>query len=723
MGWIRGILVAVVLFAAVFGVAEVALRIAGYGYETSFFRKTTIAGNECWVENTKFGFRFFPREIARVPSPVIFPVHKGSNTFRIFLLGESAALGDPEPAFGVGRFLKALLEQRFPEMKFEVIPAAMTAINSHALLPIARECARMDGDLWIVYMGNNEFVGPFGASTVFGAKAPPRWLVRANLALKATRVGQALDALQDKMAKGKTAKEWGSLKMFAQGELAMDDPRRSRVYENFKKNFEEILSVGKRAGVPVIASSVVVNLKDCAPFASLHPNRFSDTQKAEWEAKWAVAKRGLGATNLEQAIGGLRDALQSDPTYAEASFQLGRCYLASSNQNAALMQFEFGRDHDALPFRADSMINTTIKDAATIAGVKFVDAAKLIDEKIPGEELLYEHVHLNFEGNYRLAKIFGEEAIAAAPGRLKKTDGKEWASFDDCSRWLALNEWDERRVYEEVGRRMMQAPFAQQSNHTNQVKTVREKLAEIRTRMTAARLAEVKEWYAEALKRDASDYYVRGNFAKLLEDNNDVRGAVAQWEEVRNIMPHEPVAYFNEGKLLGQVGEYDRAMTNLARALEISPQLVEAMDEEGKVLLRAGRAEEALKVLQKLAEMRPNNSRVRVGMAEALARLNRRAEATRQLEMAVELQPTNWEARYLLGVELATQNKIKEAREQFEEVVRLRPDYALAHLNLGVALAKEQRLREAAAEFQQTLRLEPTNARARGFLDQLSAVR
>jgi tetratricopeptide (TPR) repeat protein len=307
--------------------------------------------------------------------------------------------------------------------------------------------------------------------------------------------------------------------------------------------------------------------------------------------------------------------------------------------------------------------------------------------------------------------------------RLKNSGAKEWASFEECAKWLALTEWDERRVYDEVLRRIAQPPFTNQSNHTNQVNSLRKKFADIRARMTAARFGEGKQIYAEALKRDERDFYVRGNYAKLLEDGQDVRGAIAQWDEVRKLMPHEPVAYFYEGKLLGQVGEYDRAMTNLARALEISPQLVEAMDEQSKVLLRAGKPAEALNVLEKMSAMRPNNSRVRVGMAEALARLNRRPEAVRQLEFAIELQPTNWEARYLLGVEFATANKIKEAREQFEQVVRLQPDYELAHLNLGVALAKEQRLQEAAREFEATLKLDPNNARAKQFLEQLKNAR
>ena len=95
---------------------------------------------------------------------------KPPNTKRIFILGESAALGDPMPEFSFSRMLEKMLIERFPSNRFEVINVAVTAINSHVILPIARECARHEGDLWIVYMGNNEMVGPFGAGTVFVEK-------------------------------------------------------------------------------------------------------------------------------------------------------------------------------------------------------------------------------------------------------------------------------------------------------------------------------------------------------------------------------------------------------------------------------------------------------------------------------------------------------------------------------------------------------------------------
>jgi len=141
---------------------------------------------------------------------------KASDTVRIFVFGESAAYGDPEPDFGLPRMLQAMLSLRHPGVRFEVVNAAMTAINSHAILPIARDCAGADGDIWVIYMGNNEVVGPFGAGTVFGSPAPPPLpLIRATLAFKTTRTGQWLDSVRQWLQKPPPERsEWGGMEMF-----------------------------------------------------------------------------------------------------------------------------------------------------------------------------------------------------------------------------------------------------------------------------------------------------------------------------------------------------------------------------------------------------------------------------------------------------------------------------------------------------------------------------
>ncbi len=148
---------------------EIALRLAGYGYDPHFFRKTQLNGQDYLINNDTFSLRFFPPGLARWPGTLKIPATKPPDTLRIFVFGESAAMGDPQPAYGASRYLEVLLRERFPGKKFEVINVAFTAINSHVILPIARECAKAHGDIWIVYMGNNEMVGPFGAATVFGS--------------------------------------------------------------------------------------------------------------------------------------------------------------------------------------------------------------------------------------------------------------------------------------------------------------------------------------------------------------------------------------------------------------------------------------------------------------------------------------------------------------------------------------------------------------------------
>jgi len=190
--WLFRFITAFIVPLTVLGGLELLLRLFGVGFNPNFFQRQMVGGKDCYVVNEDFGRRFFPRRLARIPAPEVMSTTKATNTFRIFIFGESAAMGDPRPNYGAGRYLEVLLAERFPETRFEVVNTSMTAINSHVILPIARECATHTGDLWIVYIGNNEMVGPFGGATVFGIRAPPLWLVRTHLQMGRLRFAQLL---------------------------------------------------------------------------------------------------------------------------------------------------------------------------------------------------------------------------------------------------------------------------------------------------------------------------------------------------------------------------------------------------------------------------------------------------------------------------------------------------------------------------------------------------
>ena len=96
----------------------------------------------------------------------------------------------------------------------------------------------------IIYMGNNEMVGPFGAATVFGRRAPPAPYVRFLTAIQATRIGQLSVALARKLhGDGEKYYSWGGMQMFLHNQIAPDSPLKDNVYLNFKKNLNDIVSV------------------------------------------------------------------------------------------------------------------------------------------------------------------------------------------------------------------------------------------------------------------------------------------------------------------------------------------------------------------------------------------------------------------------------------------------------------------------------------------------
>jgi len=174
---------------------ELVLWIAGYGFDPHPTIKCRVAGQSYRGDNVKFGWRFFTPILAREFEPFAFPARKPAETCRIFVLGASAAQGIPNHSFCLGRFLQVMLQKQFPDVHFEVITATMAAINSHVVVEIAKDCARYEPDLFVVYLGNNEVIGPFGPGTVLTPFLSNLHIIRLSIALGTTKTGQLLSNL------------------------------------------------------------------------------------------------------------------------------------------------------------------------------------------------------------------------------------------------------------------------------------------------------------------------------------------------------------------------------------------------------------------------------------------------------------------------------------------------------------------------------------------------
>jgi len=594
--WLMRLAAATLVPLFLLGFLELGLRVLGYGYSTRLFLPLQIAGENFLVPNEKFTYRFFPPALARAPLSSPMAAIKPKGTYRIFLLGESAAYGDPDPSFGVGRYLEALLEVRYPTSDFEVVCVAITAINSHVILPIAKECAKHDGDMWVIYMGNNEMVGPYGAGTVFSEKAPSLEFVRSVLALKTTRLGQLMDQVITGLhGSSATPESWGGIAMFSKNQLSYDDPNRLRAYENFKGNLDDILRVGKAAGVPVILSTVACNLRDSSPFASLHPTNLTSKRLEEWQRLFQAGNDLEVSGSFQAALDIYAETAAIDADFSELQFRIGSCQLALNDNARALESLKRARDNDALSVRADTRINKIIMDAIhknAGSSVTGVDAAQLISDQspngIPGKELFYEHVHFTMAGNYLLARILAEKVAERLPASITAGGGERPAEEEStaCNRRLAVTLWDQKRVWDVALGRISGAPFTAQSSHARNLQYCKARMQEVDSRTTPSSPAHDDQMYKSALEAEPNDSLLRWNYAQFFERTGRLSEAVKQGELICERLPHASWPHYFVGSVMARMGKTTEAADYFQRALRITPDFPQASKELERIRRR-----------------------------------------------------------------------------------------------------------------------------------------
>jgi tetratricopeptide (TPR) repeat protein len=721
--WMFRLIALVILPLLLLGGAEVALRLAGYGYPTGFFKTVRLGQQDYLVNNEQFSLRFFPPQLARWPDPFVFPATKAPDTVRIFIFGESAAMGDPQPAYGASRFMEVLLRERFPQKNFEVINLGITAINSHVILPIARECARQAGDFWIVYMGNNEMVGPYGAATVFGAQALPRGAVRLNLALQQTRLGQLLVSGMRRLGGKSKNTSWGGMEMFLDNRVAPDDRRKETVYRNFEGNLRDLVAAGENSGARVVLNTMSVNLKDSPPFASLTNRNLAAADRQRFDQFFYEAKSMQAQSNFPAAAALFTQAAGLEPQFAEAHFRLAQCGLELTNRDAQ-QQFQIACDTDALPFRADTRINAAIRRVAQQrAGDRLVlcDAESALAQaspaRIAGGETFFEHVHFNFDGNYRLGKMWAEQvgqALSAAGNRPATTN---WASQAECAQALGLSIWNRQFVLQSVIRRLGAPPLSTQFNNPGRLERVRADeliLRQLQAQPGAAQ--RVREDFAAAIKRAPADHYLYEGLANFLEAINDPQGAIAAYRRLIELVPDHFYACLQLGRLLGEQGKPEQGQPFLEQAARLRPGLPEGWFELGNVLSAQQKYVPALECMERAARIRPRDGSYVSCAAQMLAKLNRHPDALENYRRAIQISPDAWEAHFGLAGELVAANQPEEAMREYTAALKINPRHVNSHLNLGVLLVRFNRLDEAIACFQDALKLEPDNRIAQDYL-------
>jgi tetratricopeptide (TPR) repeat protein len=188
------------------------------------------------------------------------------------------------------------------------------------------------------------------------------------------------------------------------------------------------------------------------------------------------------------------------------------------------------------------------------------------------------------------------------------------------------------------------------------------------------------------LKSQQFDYlesvYLNKGAAQYQEE--DLEGALKNFEKAQVVKPADTLAYFYAGFAAHSMENFDKAITNFQKYIELGGKSSDAYLQ--LINIYSGpkeNKEEALKVVREAKTKFPANQdlpKVEIGLLIDLKRID---EAKTGLEAAIKKEPGNKILHFYLGYANQNLNNLEEAKKNYEASLKIDPQYFEAQLYLA----------------------------------------
>ncbi len=342
-----------------------------------------------------------------------FPVRKPDDQFRTFVLGGSTVQGRPysiETTFGT--WLQLGLEADNTDRSWDVVNCGGLSYASYRLVSILEECLTYQPDLIVVCTGHNEFL----EDRSYDHLKPDSQAERLTMNLSAK---SHLFHLFRSMVSTTETKNAASTKPELNGEVDAildyndslkayhrDDEWRAKIVEHFEFNLGRMIDLCQQAKVPIIMIRPPANLGDSPPFKSELSEFLSDEDTQNVRRLMDTARENY-RDNLSKSISSLEEAVELDPRFALAWYELGQCYLTRKRHEDAKQAFRKARDEDICPLRIVSELEQAMIEISKKENIPLIDAFQILEQQsrsgILDSQWLADHVHPTVPGHQAIA--------------------------------------------------------------------------------------------------------------------------------------------------------------------------------------------------------------------------------------------------------------------------------------------------------------------------------
>ncbi|WP_276372029.1 hypothetical protein [Chryseolinea sp. H1M3-3] len=190
---------------------------------------------------------------------------------------------------------------------------------------------------------------------------------------------------------------------------------------------------------------------------------------------------------------------------------------------------------------------------------------------------------------------------------------------------------------------------------------------------------QLTNWQGGYLNKGAAQY-----------QEEDLEGALKNFEKAQEIMPSDTTSYFYAGFVSNSLEQYDKAQENFKKYIELGGKSSDAYS----ILININSGpkenkEEALKLVREAKTKFPANPdfpKVEIGLLIDLQRID---EAKSGLENAIKKEPNNKILHFYLGYANQSLNDNATAKKNYEDALKIDPQYFEAQLYLAKLMSSE----------------------------------
>jgi cellulose synthase operon protein C len=379
---------------------------------------------------------------------------------------------------------------------------------------------------------------------------------------------------------------------------------------------------------------------------------------------------------LREAAIQYSNAIQVDPRFAEAHFQLGETYLKLKDGNRAFS--ELSRTVDLAPENYAAHIelaNLLLAYSHNPDGSQNQNYQEYLKQARTHLDILREkqpdspdtHVvwanYYSAQDNLASALQEMQKAIAADPNR---TD----SYLNLALLQLRAKLFDQAEINfkkaAEIGPKVMNAQLALGGFYQSR-----------------NRLAEAEQQFKHAVDVDPKDSAPRAAYVRLLMAERKQPEAEAYLRQTKNDLPDNSEGYRMLGDFYYSSGEIDKATSEYSILYGEHPRDIQVKKNYVQLLVLKNRLDEATKLNDEVLKANPKDADALDYRGQILLQKGDGAGAVDSLQKALKIDGNSAVAHYHLGRAFDLQHNEKQAESEWRDAVGLRPDLTDAQRSLA----------------------------------------